>query len=548
MGDSNYSDNKNANSNLQNEIWELLESFHETRKTISSFIRDTLQISGLNNAFITEMLKASNHNKDLISNVRNELKNISKHSGRMVTHVESSHNRIEKNKILLSGSVDSIKDAKASIMELENMFGKIQKLFIEVEGATKKILSSTEVIEDISSLTNLLALNAAIEAARAGKYGRGFNVVAHEVRKLADKTKMTTNEISSFISSLKKDISNTMQLMQEYIKVRDIVRKRIEKTEEGIEESSQSMQSVDSEIKDIIELVHEQSENTEEIYNHISFINDSANFISSSSNHIISNMEYQTKNMNEVESLVEISEIYIQEQKDKLLKSGMKIKKHSAIIVGHDIAYPPWVSLTAGKSKGISIDIFKRIAEKSDIEYEFYGDQWGKIFPALLEGKIDIILNAGWPNAFFNDKPVISTDPYSKFEVVIFTTRKNFEKTGILTPERLSSMKIAIQKASYTKDYLEKFGSRIVEFENDIQGIVQHIWEETDGIATERNVGNYISRKFFHGDIVPASENVGSLDVVMLLKKGSEDLQQELNKAIAELQNEDESRSILKNH
>ncbi len=255
MGDSNYSDNKNTNSALQNEVWELLESFHETRKTISSFIRDTLQISGLNNAFVTEMLKASDHNKDLISNVRDELKNISKHSEKMVTHVESSHNRIEKNKILLSGSVDSIKDAKSSITELENMFGKIQKLFAEVEGATKKILSSTEVIEDISSLTNLLALNAAIEAARAGKYGRGFNVVAHEVRKLADKTKMTTNEISSFISSLKNDISNTMQLMEEYIKVRDIVRERIEKTEEGIEESSMSIQSVDPKSRIITKLV-----------------------------------------------------------------------------------------------------------------------------------------------------------------------------------------------------------------------------------------------------------------------------------------------------
>ena len=140
-----------------------------------------------------------------------------------------------------------------------------------------------------------------------------------------------------------------------------------------------------------------------------------------------------------------------------------------------------------------------------------------------------------------SDLPVIPTDPYSKFEVVIFTTRKNYEKTGILTSERLSSMKIAIQKASYIKDYLEKFGSRIVEFENDIQGIVQHIWEETDGIATERNVGNYISGKFFHGDIVPASESIGSLDVVMLLKKGSEELQQKLNKAIAELQNEDKN-------
>jgi len=531
--------------NEKNELMNILNSFHETKKTISSFIRDTLQVSDLNSAFISAMLKATSRNRDLIAEVRNELKTISDHSGKMVTHVENSHSTIEENKQYLSESVSAMKDAKASILELDRVFNRIKGLFSEVETATHKILESTAVIEDISSLTNLLALNAAIEAARAGKYGKGFNVVAHEVRKLADKTKITTDEIGSYIKSLRDDIVNTAHLIGEYTKERDVLQKKIEKTETSLEGSFKSIQIVDSEITDIVELADKQSRNTEEIYDRMAVINDSADFISASSKKITSNMEYQTQNLNEVESLVEVSEIYINEQKSNLFKAGFKEKKTAYLVVGHDIAYPPWVSLSLGKSSGISIEIFKKIAEKIGLQYEFYGDQWERIFPAFMEGKVDIILNAGWPNSFFNGKPIIPTNPYSEFTATIFTTQRRLKKEGPISPSNLAGKRIAVQKASYMKEYIEKYGGKTVEFENDIQGIVQHIWNEADGVATELKVGNYLSKKFFQGELVASTGNIGTLGVVMLLRQGSEDLKLKLNAAIEELNSTNEINSIL---
>lgn len=107
-----------------------------------------------------------------------------------------------------------VSDTIASINELANdvssSMGAVERLSHQVEEISKVLT----VIHTIAAQTNLLALNAAIEAARAGEAGRGFAVVADEVRALAQRTQQSTSEIDSMIMSIVQSTDETMKLMQ----------------------------------------------------------------------------------------------------------------------------------------------------------------------------------------------------------------------------------------------------------------------------------------------------------------------------------------------
>ena len=160
----------------------------------------------------------------------------------------------ENQREILLNFEEKVAQAKNNLKITESAQEKINS----VEQSAKEIGKIVNVISEIADQTNLLALNAAIEAARAGEHGRGFAVVADEVRKLAEKTMSATEEIRSMIEAIQKQ---TKEAVRETNNISDI----IVRDAEGIEKSKHNIESVVRKVDDIIEQVNQASASIEQL-------------------------------------------------------------------------------------------------------------------------------------------------------------------------------------------------------------------------------------------------------------------------------------------
>lgn len=180
-------------------------------------------------------------------------------------------------------------------VELENdMNAKLEQL----AGEAEQIKSILTVISDIADQTNLLALNAAIEAARAGEHGRGFAVVADEVRKLAERTQKSLTEINATVNVIVQSVTDASEQMKSNTQNIQSLSDVSQKVEENINNTVKTMHKTN-------ELTHKSVENSQQISQHSSSMLsqvETLNTISQANNQSMQELSLITDNLNDAAS------------------------------------------------------------------------------------------------------------------------------------------------------------------------------------------------------------------------------------------------------
>ncbi|KPN14735.1 chemotaxis protein [Bacillus australimaris] len=257
---------------VQNGSRQLADSAAQFEETISQTISASEQTS----SSIEQVSEASREQSDAVGKVASAIQEVSTgmqnaavHTSDVSGHSISVTEKAEEGAALIQQFVKQMSSIKESVNEHHSTMAHVQAQFTGIQN----LLGNIHAIAD---QTNLLALNAAIEAARAGEHGRGFAVVADEVRKLAEESSQLTDQISQLLANVNKDTERSSQSMT---KVERDVAEGVnvsQLSEQSFHEILESIRDISMKAEELSATAEQISASTEEISQTVGVIEEGA--------------------------------------------------------------------------------------------------------------------------------------------------------------------------------------------------------------------------------------------------------------------------------
>ncbi|EPP5330973.1 methyl-accepting chemotaxis protein [Vibrio harveyi] len=251
---------------MQAKLLSLVDSISSTTAQVSTATEEVSAISEQTSSGMDEQQQQLN----LIATAMNEMQatvnDVANNTEAASETANSASNDAKQGLEVVQECISQINEASVAIQSVGTMVS-------ELEQDASNISVVVDVIQDIAEQTNLLALNAAIEAARAGEQGRGFAVVADEVRTLASRTQSSTEEIVSIISKLQNCSKTAVSATNNS---NDLIQVCVEQAQNAGATIGQIEQSVDNIAEKSIQIASacsEQSSVTEELHRNVEHIN-----------------------------------------------------------------------------------------------------------------------------------------------------------------------------------------------------------------------------------------------------------------------------------
>lgn len=227
--------------------------------------------------------------------VNSEITNVMEKIDILLIQLENSKNSSIEGKKILNKEIEELKDLVLNTKELSNTVNELEKDSQDIQG----ILN---IINQISSQTNLLALNASIEASRAGEHGRGFSVIAEEIRKLSDESRDSTEKIENIIKYRLEKIFNIGEYMNVILNQITTYQQDMSDVEMRFNEVTKQANEEYLEMKHIREINYNVKEEFKEINSSISKVAYIAEENSVNSQEIAASIEEQAASFEQVDN------------------------------------------------------------------------------------------------------------------------------------------------------------------------------------------------------------------------------------------------------